>query len=119
MRNKKAFTTIVSLLSCLVMMFCVSFAATAVNDSDSASKQQNISSVQIQKLSGGDEDDLPMVDDSEIVEPTEFQIPDVPEVSLINGVVSWLCVAVGIAVLAGVLVSQRTKQVQKPDNRRR
>ena len=91
MRNKKVFTTVLSLITAVVMMFCVSFAVLAADASV----------------------------EEEVQPATEFQIPDVPEVSLVSGVVSWLCVAVGIAVLAGVLVSQRTKQVQKPDNRRR
>lgn len=90
MRNKKVFTTVLSLITAVAMMFCVSFAVLAADTSV-----------------------------EEVQPATEFQIPDVPEVSLVSGVVSWLCVAVGIAVLAGVLVSQRTKQVQKPDNRRR
>lgn len=68
-------------------------------------------------------DELPQVDSSEIVEPTKMAIPDVEvsDTSLIGGVIAWLCVAVGIAVIAGVLVSQRTRQVGtgSRDNKRR
>lgn len=68
-------------------------------------------------------DDLPQVEESDIVEPTKMAIPDVEvsDTSLIGGVIAWLCVAVGIAVIAGVLVSQRTRQVgsNSKDNRRR
>ncbi len=66
------------------------------------------------------ENSLPDIGD--MVVPTSIPIPkaEVSDVSLVGGVISWLCVAVGIAVLAGVLVSQRAKQVSKPrDNRRR
>lgn len=58
-------------------------------------------------------DDLPEIDDSEVVKPTVVRIPDVEvsDTSLMGGVIAWLCVAVGIAVVAGVLFSQRTRQV--------
>ncbi len=112
MRNKKIFAIIVSLITAVVMMVCVSYTVLAVDTNGNVSHD-------VQLLSNSNEKTLPELDDEEIVQATEFEIPDVPEVSLISGVVSWLCVAVGIAVLAGVLVSQRTKQVQKPDNRRR
>lgn len=63
---------------------------------------------------------LPQVED--VTKPTEEEFPEyeVSDISLLGGVISWLCVAVGIAVIAGVLVSQRTKQVSgHRDNRRR
>lgn len=69
------------------------------------------------------ETQLPQVEETEIVEPTKMAIPDVEvsDTSLMGGVIAWLCVAVGIAVVAGVLVSQRTRQVgsNPKDNRRR
>ncbi len=68
------------------------------------------------------ENELPQVDPTDIVEPTKMAIPDVEvsDTSLLGGVIAWLCVAVGIAVVAGVLVSQRTRQVgsNPKDNRR-
>ncbi len=65
-------------------------------------------------------DDLPDVPDSEVTSPTVVRIPDVEvsDTSLLGGVIAWLCVAVGIAVIAGVLVSQRTRQVPTGSNRR-
>lgn len=55
---------------------------------------------------------LPQVSSENVTEPTTMKIPDieVSDTSLIGGVIAWLCVAVGIAVIAGVLVSQRTRQ---------
>lgn len=70
-------------------------------------------------------DELPQVESQEVTEPTTAPIPDVEvsDTSLIGGVIAWLCVAVGIAVIAGVLVSQRTRQTggsnQNRDDRRR
>lgn len=67
-------------------------------------------------------DTLPEVESGEVVVPTAEEFPEfeVSDISLLGGVISWLCVAVGIAVIAGVLVSQRTKQVSNHrDNRRR
>lgn len=57
-------------------------------------------------------DELPQVSSQEVTEPTTMEIPDVEvsDTSLLGGVIAWLCVAVGIAVIAGVLVSQRTRQ---------
>ncbi|MBQ4129739.1 MAG: hypothetical protein IJD68_08240 [Ruminococcus sp.] len=67
-------------------------------------------------------DELPQVESQEVTEPTEIEIPDVEvtDTSLLGGVIAWLCVAVGIAVIAGVLVSQRTKRnSNSSDSRRR
>ncbi len=60
-----------------------------------------------------DVDDLPQVPSQEVVIPTSVKLPDieVSDTSLMGGVIAWLCVAVGIAVIAGVLVSQRARQV--------
>lgn len=60
-----------------------------------------------------DVDDLPQVPSHEVVIPTSVKLPDieVSDTSLMGGVIAWLCVAVGIAVIAGVLVSQRARQV--------
>lgn len=68
--------------------------------------------------SGGNTNELPKVDPTEIIAPTSVELPDVEvsDTSLMGGVIAWLCVAVGIAVIAGVLVSQRTRQ--NPSNRR-
>ena len=68
--------------------------------------------------SGGDTNELPKVDPTDIIAPTSVELPDVEvsDTSLLGGVIAWLCVAVGIAVIAGVLVSQRTRQ--NPGNRR-
>ncbi len=68
-------------------------------------------------------EELPQVESQEVVEATTVVIPavEVTETSLIGGVIAWLCVAVGIAVIAGVLVSQRTRQTSSKssrDNRR-
>lgn len=65
-------------------------------------------------------DELPEVESQEVTEPTIAKIPDleVSDTSLIGGVIMWLCVALGIAVIAGVLVSQRTRQTSGNQNRR-
>lgn len=57
-------------------------------------------------------EELPEVESQMIVLPTSIVPPDieVSDTSLMGGVIAWLCVAVGIAVIAGVLVSQRTRQ---------
>lgn len=57
-------------------------------------------------------EELPQVESQEVVKPTTVVLPDVEvtDTSLLGGVIAWLCVAVGIAVIAGVLVSQRTRQ---------
>ncbi len=69
-------------------------------------------------------DELPTVSESEVAIPTTAKLPDieVSDTSLLGGVIAWLCVALGIAVIAGVLVSQRTRQVgsnSSQSNRRR
>ncbi len=63
--------------------------------------------------------ELPQVESQDITEPTTEPIPEVEvsDTSLIGGVIAWLCVAVGIAVIAGVLVSQRTRQTGGSQNR--
>lgn len=65
-------------------------------------------------------DELPQVESQEITEPTIAKIPEVEvsDTSLIGGVIMWLCVALGIAVIAGVLVSQRTRQISSSQNSR-
>ena len=57
-------------------------------------------------------DELPEIESQMIILPTSIVPPDieVSDTSLLGGVIAWLCVAVGIAVIAGVLVSQRTRQ---------
>jgi len=54
--------------------------------------------------------DLPEVSSSEVDIPKAVVIPDVAvsDASLFSGIVMWLCVALGIAVIVGVLVSKRT-----------
>ena len=69
-------------------------------------------------------DELPQVESYEIIVPTTGKLPEieVSDASLMGGVIAWLCVALGIAVIAGVLVSQRTRQINsgsgKPNVRR-
>ena len=43
---------------------------------------------------------------------TEIPLPDVivSDTSLLGGVIAWLCVAVGIALIVGVMVSKRTRR---------
>lgn len=55
-------------------------------------------------------DELPEVESNEVQLATALSIPieDISESSLIGGVIAWLCVAVGVAVIVGVLVSKRT-----------
>ena len=57
-------------------------------------------------------DDLPAADDGEVVSATAIPVPvaTVSEASLLSGIVMWLCVAVGVAVVVGVLVSKRTRR---------
>lgn len=68
-------------------------------------------------------DTLPEVEDSEVETETTMELPqvEVSDTSLLGGVIAWLCVALGIAVIAGVLVSQRTRQMNpsSKDNKRR
>ena len=77
---------------------------------------------QAPQQSNDKKDTLPKVNIGDVVVPDTLDIPkaEISDTSLMAGVISWLCVAVGIAVLAGVLVSQRAKQVSNPrDSRRR
>ncbi|MBQ6626030.1 MAG: hypothetical protein IIX27_01915 [Ruminococcus sp.] len=57
-------------------------------------------------------DELPEVESQDIIVPTIAQLPEVEvsDTSLLGGVIMWLCVALGVAVIAGVLVSQRARQ---------
>lgn len=68
-------------------------------------------------------DELPEVESNEVMVPTTAELPDVEvsDASLLGGVIAWLCVALGVAVIAGVLVSQRARQggSSKPTNSRR
>ena len=54
--------------------------------------------------------ELPQVSSQEVVEATAVVIPDVAvsDATMFSGIVMWLCVALGIAVIVGVLVSKRT-----------
>lgn len=54
--------------------------------------------------------ELPSVSSSQVQEATSVAIPvvAVSDASLFSGIVMWLCVALGIAVIVGVLVSRRT-----------
>lgn len=56
--------------------------------------------------------ELPEVDAHEVVLATAVQIPhtEVSDASLMSGLIMWLCVAVGIAVVVGVMVSKRIKR---------
>ena len=53
---------------------------------------------------------LPEVSQGELNIPKAVVIPEVEvsDASLFSGIVMWLCVALGIAVIVGVLVSKRT-----------
>lgn len=53
---------------------------------------------------------LPTVAPAEVVEATAEPLPDVAvsDATLFSGIIMWLCVAVGISVVAGVMVSKRT-----------
>ncbi len=57
-------------------------------------------------------EELPTVKKAEIETATTVKIPDVEvsDTTLLYGVISWLCVAPGIAAVVGVLVSKRTRQ---------
>ena len=59
-------------------------------------------------------EELPKVKKSEVETATTVKIPDVEvsDTTLLYGVLAWLCVAVGIAAVVGVLVSKRTRQKQ-------
>ena len=56
--------------------------------------------------------DLPEVSSRQVVEATAVPMPtvEVSDASLFSGIVMWLCVALGIAVVVGVLVSKRTRR---------
>jgi hypothetical protein len=56
--------------------------------------------------------ELPSVSSSQVQEATSVAIPvvAVSDASLFSGIVMWLCVALGIAVIVGVLVSRRTRR---------
>lgn len=56
--------------------------------------------------------DLPEAEDGQVVEATAVAIPAVAvsDATLFSGIVMWLCVALGIAVIVGVLVSRRTRR---------
>lgn len=56
--------------------------------------------------------ELPEVTATQVVEATAVAMPTVAvsDASLFSGIVMWLCVALGIAVIVGVLVSKRTRR---------
>lgn len=56
-------------------------------------------------------DELPAVEAGEVIAATSVVLPDVEvsDASLLSGIIMWLCVAVGVAVVAGVMVSKRTR----------
>ena len=56
--------------------------------------------------------ELPAVTPQQVVEATAVPMPAVAvsDASLFSGIVMWLCVALGIAVVVGVLVSKRTRR---------
>ena len=57
-------------------------------------------------------EELEDADDSEVIAATAVEVPrmEVTDASLFSGIVMWLCVAVGIAVVVGVMVSRRTRR---------
>lgn len=59
-------------------------------------------------------EELPSVKKSEVETATTVKLPDVEvsDTTLLYGVLAWLCVAVGIAAVVGVLVSKRTRAKQ-------
>lgn len=167
MRNTKFFTTAISILTAILMMFTASATAfatgelgTLVPPQDDAEPTQVVID-EVEQTDSVDEpdyefsddiddtdidsddydgieyieqtqeetqaptyydvygDELPQVESQEVTEPTTAPIPEVEvsDTSLIGGVIAWLCVAVGIAVIAGVLVSQRTRQTGSSQNR--
>ena len=61
---------------------------------------------------------MPEIESQEVATETTMELPEVEvsDTSLLGGVIAWLCVALGIAVIAGVLVSQRTRQLN-PSNK--
>ena len=54
--------------------------------------------------------ELPEVSRSDVQEATAVVIPEVAvsDATMFSGIVMWLCVALGIAVIVGVMVSKRT-----------
>lgn len=56
--------------------------------------------------------ELPQAAPEQVVEATAVPMPTVAvsDASLFSGIVTWLCVALGIAVVVGVLVSKRTRR---------
>lgn len=56
--------------------------------------------------------ELPQADPEQVIEATAVPMPTVAvsDASLFSGIVMWLCVALGIAVIVGVLVSKRTRR---------
>ena len=56
--------------------------------------------------------ELPAVSPTQVQEATSVAIPvvAVSDASMFSGIVMWLCVALGIAVVVGVLVSRRTRR---------
>ena len=56
--------------------------------------------------------ELPEANPGEVKSATAVVIPDVgvSDASMFSGIVMWLCVALGIAVVVGVLVSKRTRR---------
>ena len=57
-------------------------------------------------------DELPQVASENVPQATAVAIPTVAvsDASLFSGIVMWLCIALGIAVVVGVLVSKRTRR---------
>ena len=57
-------------------------------------------------------DELPEVSEADVPLATSIAVPaaTVSDASLLSGIIMWLCVAVGIAVVVGVLVSKRTRR---------
>ena len=57
-------------------------------------------------------DELDTVDSEDVVLATAVTVPtaQVSDASLLSGIIMWLCVAVGIAVVVGVMVSKRTRR---------
>ena len=55
---------------------------------------------------------LPAVKSEDVAVATALPVPtaEVSNASLFSGIVMWICVAVGIAVVVGVLVSKRTRR---------
>lgn len=56
--------------------------------------------------------ELPEANPGEVKSATAVVIPNVgvSDASMLSGIVMWLCVALGIAVVVGVLVSKRTRR---------